>query len=66
MPVMIIGTNNLKEERAEMKAMLESLIKEKKEKEASIKLHERKIARLTRKLEKRPARSLQNTHKVRR
>jgi len=58
MPVMAIATNNLEEEMAAMNAMLERLAKENKEKVVCIKLHEEKIARLTRKLEKRPARSL--------
>jgi len=52
MPVMTIGTNNLEEEMADMKAMLERLVEESEEKEVRIKLHEEKIARLTRKLEK--------------
>jgi len=52
MVVMTIGTNNLEEEMATIKAMLEHLVKENEEKEACIKLHEEKIARLTRKLEK--------------
>ena len=56
--VMTIDTNNLEEEMAAMKAMLEQLIKENEEKEARIKLHEKKIAKLTRKLKKRPAQSL--------
>jgi len=51
MPVMTIGTNNLEEEMAIMKAMLERLVKESEEKEAQ----EEKIARMTRKLEKQPA-----------
>jgi len=50
MPVMTIGTNNLKEEMAVMKAMLERLVKESKE--ARIKLQGEKIARLTKKVEK--------------
>jgi len=58
MPVMTIGTNNLKEETAAMKAMLEQLIKESEENEARIKLQEEKITRLTRKVEKRPTQSL--------
>jgi len=58
MPVMTIGTNNLEEEVAAIKAMLERLVKDSEEKEARIKLQEEKIARLTRKLEKQPARSL--------
>ena len=38
MLVMTIGTNNLEEEMAAMKAILERLIKESEEKEARIKL----------------------------
>ena len=38
MPVMTIGTNNLKKEMASMTAMLERLIKESEEKEKRIKL----------------------------
>ena len=44
-----------------MKAMLERLIKENEEREARIKLHEEKIAMLTRKLEKRLAQSLEKS-----
>jgi len=58
MPVMTIGTNNLEEEMAAIKAMLERLVKESEENEACIKSQEEKIARLSRKLEKRLARSL--------
>ena len=58
MPIMTIGTNNLEDEMVAMKAMLEWLVKESKEKEAHIKLQEEKIARLTRNLEKWLARSL--------
>jgi len=58
MLVMTIRTNNVEEEMALIKAMLERLVKENEKKEACIKLHEEKIDRLTRKLEKRPARSL--------
>jgi len=58
MLVMTIGTNCLEEEIAAMKAMLKRLVKENEEKEAHIKLHEEKIARLTRKLEKRPPQSI--------
>jgi len=58
MLIMTIGTNNLEEEMAAMRAMLELLIKESEEKEALIKLQEEKIAKLTRKLEKQPTRSL--------
>jgi len=61
MPIMEIGTNNLEEEMAAMKAMLEWLVKENEENEACIKLHEEKIDRLTRKLEKRPAWSLEKS-----
>ena len=42
-------TNNLKEEMA---SMLQKLTEESEEKEARIKLHEDKISKLTRKLEK--------------
>jgi len=55
---MTIGTSSLEEEMAAMKAMLERLVKGSGEKEARIKSQEEKITRLTRKLEKRPARSL--------
>jgi len=58
MPIMIIGRNDLEEEMTAMKAMLERLVKESEEKEARIKLQEEKITRLTKKLEKWPARSL--------
>ena len=58
MSILTIGTNNLNEEMATMKAMLEWRVKESEEKEARIKLQEGKIARLTRKLKKQPARSL--------
>ena len=61
MPVMTIGMNNLKAEMATMKAMLEGLIKESEEKEARIKLQEEKIARLTKKLKKRPTNPSQKT-----
>jgi len=61
MPVMTIGTNNMEEEMATMKVMLERLIKENEEKEARIKLHKEKITRLTRKFEKRPAQSIVKT-----
>ena len=50
MSVMTIGINNLKEEMATMKAMLERLVKESDEKEVHIKLQEETIARLTRSL----------------
>ena len=63
MPVMIKGTNNLKEEMAGIKAMLERLVKEREEKEPRIKLQEEKIVRLPRKLEKWPARSLYKSSK---
>jgi len=55
---MNIGANNLEEDMPAIKAMLERLVKESEEKEAHIKLREEKIARLTRKLEKRPTQSL--------
>jgi len=55
MPVMTIGTNNFEEEMASIKAMLERPIKKSEEMEACIELQEEKIARLTRKLEKRLA-----------
>jgi len=58
MPVMTISVNNLEEEMAAMKAMLERLVKENEEKKARIKLHEEKIVRLTRKLEKQPTQSI--------
>jgi len=58
MPVITIGTNKLKEEMAAIKVMLERLVRENEEKEVRIKLHEEKIAKLAKKLEKRPARSL--------
>ena len=48
-PVITIETNNLKEEMA---SMLQKLTEESEEKEARIKLHEDKISKLTRKLEK--------------
>jgi len=63
MSVMTIGINNLKEEMATMKAMLERLVKKNEENEARIKVHKEKIARLTRKLEKWPARSLAKSSK---
>jgi len=55
---MTIGTNNLEEEMTAIKAMLKRLVKENEEKEARIKLHKEKIARLTKKLEKRLARAI--------
>jgi len=58
MLVITIGTNNLEEEMIAIKAMLKRFIKESEAKEAGNKLQEEKIARLTRKLKKRPARSL--------
>ena len=42
MPIMRIGANNLEEEMAAMKAMLERLVKESEKKEARIKLQEEK------------------------
>ena len=55
---MTIGANNLEEDMVAMKVMLEWLVKENEEREARSKWCEEKIARLTRKLEKQPARSL--------
>jgi len=55
MPVMTIGTDDLEEEMAAMKAMLKRLVNESEEKVVRIKLQEEKIVKLTRKLEKRPA-----------
>jgi len=52
MPIMTIGTNNLEEDVASMKATLEKLVKENEENEVCIRLQEEKIVRLTRKLEK--------------
>jgi len=43
MPIMTTGRNNLKEEIASMKAILERLIKESEQKEACIKLQEEKF-----------------------
>ena len=63
MPVMTIGTKNLEEEMTAMKAMIERLVNENEDKEACIKLHEEKIARLTRKLEKWLARSPEKSSK---
>ena len=56
MLVMTISTSNWEEEMVAMTTVLEKLIKESKEKEESIKLQDKKITRLTRKLEKQPAR----------
>jgi len=58
MLVMTIGTNNLEEKMTSMKTMLERLVKESEEKEECIKLQEEKITRLTKRLDKRTARSL--------
>jgi len=58
MPIMTIGTNNLEEQMAAMKGMLERLVEDSEEKEVQIKLKEKKIVRLTRKLERLLARSL--------
>jgi len=63
MPVMTISTNNLEEEKDAMKAILERLVKENKEKKACTKLHEEKIARLIGKLESRPTQSLEKKFK---
>jgi len=57
-PIVTIGTNNLEEQMVAIKAILEGLIKESEEKESHIKLQEEMIARLTKKLENRPAQSL--------
>ena len=57
MPVITIGTNNLEEEMASMKAMLERLVKESEENEACLKLQEEKITRVIKKLEKQQVRS---------
>jgi len=58
MLVMTIGTHNLEEEMAATNAMMERLVEENEEKDVHIKLHEEKITRLTRKLEKQLAQSL--------
>jgi len=55
---MTIGTKNLEEEMASIKAMLERHVKKNEEKQAYIKLHKEKIARLTKKSEKQLARSI--------
>ena len=55
MPIMTICINNLEEEMATIKAMLERPIKESEQKEVRINLQEEKIASLIRKLQKRPA-----------
>jgi len=60
---MTIGINNLEEEMVVMKAILEQLVKENEDKEACIKLHQEKVAGLTRKLEKKLARSLEKSSK---
>jgi len=54
---MMIGLTTLKEEMANMKAILENSQRKSKEKEARIKLQEEKIAQLTKKLKKRWAQS---------
>jgi len=51
MPAMLTGITTLKEEMANMNAILEKLTRDHEEKEACIKLQEEKIAKLTRKLE---------------
>jgi len=62
MLAMTIGTNNWEEEMTVMKAMLEKLIKENKDKEVHIQLQEKKITRLAKKLKKWSARSfMQNS-----
>ena len=58
MQVMTIGTNNLEDGMVAIKAMLERLVKDNEEKEARIKMHKGKIARLIKNLEKRLAWSL--------
>ena len=55
MSAMMTGTNTLEEEMANMKAILEKFTRDNEEKEVCIKLQEEKIAKLIRKLEKRPA-----------
>jgi len=50
--VMTIGKNNWEDEMAAMKAMLEKIVKESIRNEVHFKLHEEKIARLMRNLEK--------------
>ena len=57
MPAMMTDATTLEEEMANMKAVLEKLTRDNEEKEARIKLQEEKIAKLTGKLEKRPAQS---------
>jgi len=64
MPLMRIGTNNWEEERVAMKATLEKLTEDNKEKKTHIKLQEEKIARLTTKLEKQLAQSFTKTSKI--
>lgn len=56
-PTMITSTTTLEEEMDNMKALIERLTKESTEKEARLKFQEEKIAKLTRKLEKRSAQS---------
>jgi len=57
MPTMMTDITTLEEEMANMKAILEKLTRENEEKEARIKFQQEKIAKLTRKLGKRPAQS---------
>jgi len=54
-PPMMTSLTTMEEEMENMKAILEKLTKESEEKEACIKLQEEKIAKLTKKLEKRSA-----------
>ena len=48
---MMISSNSWEEKMANMKAILQKLIRESEEKEARIKLQGEKIAKLTKKLE---------------
>ena len=57
MPAMMIGPTTLEEEMTNMKAILEKLTRDNEEKKVRIKLQAEKIAKLTRKLEKRSAQS---------
>jgi len=57
MPTMMTDTTTPLEELANMKAIQEKLTRESAEKEVRIKLQEEKIAKLTRKLEKRTTQS---------
>ena len=57
MLAMMTGTATLDEDMANMKATLEKLTRDNEENKARIKLQKQNIAKLTRKLEKRPAQS---------